>query len=266
MIEKSTTGRTDFEWLEFTTRAFFTPKRRATRPLQLAGAPVAEVDFASPYGRLRAYRAGQGERVLLVHGWEGTAQQWAPLAEALVAQGCEVVVPDMPAHGGSPGTQTHVLQFARSVLAAAEAFGPFDRLAGHSMGGAAVCWAATHGLAPRRLLLVASAAEPLTFARMVAPTTGLPERLHQPWLAHIEQHVGVPFAALDVRPPLAESSAELLVFHDPKDPSVPFSHGEGIARAAPRATLQALEGVGHNRILSDPRVVAAGSAFLAGMP
>ena len=51
-----------------------------------------------------AYRWGRGERaVLLLHGWQGRASQFAPLVRELVAEGFRVTSFDAPAHGASGG-------------------------------------------------------------------------------------------------------------------------------------------------------------------
>jgi len=41
-----------------------------------------------------------------------------------------------------------------------------------------------------------------------------------------------------------------------------FEEGEALARAWPGAQFHATSGLGHNRILSDPAVIARAAAFL----
>ena len=54
----------------------------------------------------------------------------------------------------------------------------------------------------------------------------------------------------------------LLVIHDRDDREVPWVDGASIADASPRASLLSTEGLGHRRILRDPKVIEAAIAFL----
>ena len=100
----------------FAARAFCTPRRR-----QVVAVPESEVLGTGRAGRLNTsdgevafWSWGQGPAVLLVHGWEGRAAQWVPMAERLVRSGHRAVMLDLPAHGSSEGSRTHVVAFARA--------------------------------------------------------------------------------------------------------------------------------------------------------
>ncbi|MGV9195387.1 alpha/beta hydrolase [Microbacterium sp. MC2] len=55
------------------------------------------------------YEWGDGDRtVVLIHGWNGRASQFATLARELVAEGYRVVAFDAPAHGASSGRHTYI--------------------------------------------------------------------------------------------------------------------------------------------------------------
>jgi pimeloyl-ACP methyl ester carboxylesterase len=85
--------------------------------------------------------AGAGGRpMLLVHGFAGCRDDFAPVVPALVAAGFHVVAPDSRGHGDSdqpPGEDAYLLdRFTDDVLGLADALG-WDRftLLGHSLGG-----------------------------------------------------------------------------------------------------------------------------------
>ncbi len=73
---------------------------------------------------------------------------------------------------------------------------------------------------------------------------------------------------LDGRPLAAwrwgNGPATLLVIHDRDDPDVPVRDGIEIAAAWPGGRLVETTGLGHNRLLRDPDVIARAVAFLAG--
>jgi pimeloyl-ACP methyl ester carboxylesterase len=50
------------------------------------------------------YRAGEGEPLLLLHGFKGTWHQWEPIV-AFLAEHYEVIAPTLPGHDGGPEFQ-----------------------------------------------------------------------------------------------------------------------------------------------------------------
>lgn len=50
---------------------------------------------------LHADRSGEGDRVVLVHGFTQTRRSWAPFVPSLVAEGHEVLAVDAPGHGAT---------------------------------------------------------------------------------------------------------------------------------------------------------------------
>ena len=93
----------------------------------------------------------EGPRVLLVHGWEGRGAQLGSLVQPLLDRGFRVVTFDAPGHGNSPGSTSSLVHFARAVERMTEAYGPFEAIITHSMGGAATAWSTRNApLAQRR--------------------------------------------------------------------------------------------------------------------
>jgi len=62
------------------------------------------------------YRAGEGEQLLLLHGFTGTWQHWRPVLGELVAR-YEVIAPTLPGHDGGP---PYPLSSAATTAAAAD--------------------------------------------------------------------------------------------------------------------------------------------------
>jgi pimeloyl-ACP methyl ester carboxylesterase len=58
--------------------------------------------------------------------------------------------------------------------------------------------------------------------------------------------------------------APLLVMHDEQDRAVPVECGAILAEAWPGAELTKTQGLGHNRILRDPKAIADAVAFVRG--
>ena len=106
---------------------------------------MRECRLAIESGTLAALRtgdAGNGVRVLALHGWLDNAASFVPLAARL--PGMDFVALDLPGHGKSdplpPGAEYSLAGTVHAVLDAADALG-WDRFAvvGHSMGASIGC-------------------------------------------------------------------------------------------------------------------------------
>lgn len=98
---------------------------------------------------------GNGEPVILLHGFPETSHMWLPLMQRLQAAGCRCLAPDQRGYsaGARPQGAQHYRwsDIAGDVLALAAAWGA-DRfhLVGHDWGAA--CGWAVAAIAPQRLL------------------------------------------------------------------------------------------------------------------
>jgi pimeloyl-ACP methyl ester carboxylesterase len=101
--------------------------------------------------------SGDGEPVILLHGWPDTGELWSHQVAALTAAGYRAIAPDMrgfgasskPADVGAYGTPAHV----GDVVGILDALSiPRAHLVGHDWG-AAIAWV-TAALAPQRIASV----------------------------------------------------------------------------------------------------------------
>jgi pimeloyl-ACP methyl ester carboxylesterase len=237
----------------------FTSPRRHTPPERERDAEAMgeRVQIRTARGELSAIRFGRGRgpKVLAMHGWEGRATQWGPLAELLVRAGFELIAIDAPAHGRSPGRRAHVAGFAEALLDADEQLGPFEAVVGHSMGAAAVTIALNRGLRARRAVLIAGPAHLDVVLQRFTRHLGLSEPATQAFDHQLETIVGQPASELGM-PELAASLRQpALIIHSRDDREIPFIDAETIARAWPHGQLLAVDGVGHRRILRSELVL-----------
>ncbi len=249
-------------------RIFLTPRRyRMTAAERPALARMgAEPCRLSDGRRIVVYKGGpeSGRRVLLVHGWAGSAAQMAPLAGALAARGYRTIMFDAPAHGASEGSLTGLPEFVDTIAFIREAYGPFHGLIGHSMGGAA-CLAALAGTGDDvRLVLLAAPDRPASFLAAVGGFLGLSDRTVDLAGLRIERRFGRPLEQFQGAPLMRQRRGETLIVHDRDDRQVPFAAAERLAAANPIGQLAPVTGLGHNRVLSDVAVAAACLGFLDG--
>jgi pimeloyl-ACP methyl ester carboxylesterase len=206
-----------------------------------------------------AYSIGRGPRVLLMHGWGGSAKQMRSLVTALLDAGFAVTALDGPGHGAARGSRPSMPVFARAIVAASERFGPFAGLVAHSLGAGAATVALSGGVSVERAVFLAPLVEPQAhFERLVAEL-GL-ER--DALLTLAENHFGIRWEDADVARHARGLRVPLRVFHDPADRAVPFRESEALLESWRGAELLPVQGLGHRRILADRGVVAGTLEFL----
>lgn len=205
--------------------------------------------------RLAAWTWGAGPRVLLAHGWEGTARDMVPMASALTRRGCSVTVFDMPAHGRSTGKTTTLPEMARALVAVARATGTPDALVGHSLGAAAAVLAMRDEIQASSAALIAPVAEPWLFLRRLADLLAFSAQRYDGLIARVEERAGSPVHAIDGVAAARTLTARAMILHDPADRQVPFAQAEALATAWPGALLHAMPGLGHRRPLFDPEAI-----------
>jgi len=229
---------------------FVTPVRRGPE----TRAPLAEPWIVQSGGRdLAVYTAGTGPRVLFVHGWEGSALDFGPLAATFRANGFSVVAFDQPAHGRSTGRQTTLPDMTRAVIDVARVVGPFHAVVGHSLGASAALLALANGLSARTAAVIAPPRDAHHFVRLLSAAMGLSEARAVGAIALLERRIGSVGGAETDRV-VRGLRLPGLVLHDRADRHVPFSHGEAIAAAWPGARFVPLTGLGHRRGLDAPHV------------
>ncbi|PTT81924.1 alpha/beta hydrolase, partial [Pelomonas sp. HMWF004] len=136
---------------------------------------------------LRRAGAPGAPRLLLIHGTGSSGASWAAVAERLAGQ-FDMLLPDLPGHGGTHGFADRHASLPRMAEALAGLLGHLgwapDLIAGHSAGAAVMLQLALTGRVPqaRGLLSLNGALQPLPgLLGAVAPTVArLASRSH--WL------------------------------------------------------------------------------------
>lgn len=82
--------------------------------------------------------AGEGEPLLILHGWGGSSNSWIDVQEILAKEGFKVIIPDLPGFGktASPPVAWSVEDYSNFILNFIKKIG-LERvvLMGHSFGG-----------------------------------------------------------------------------------------------------------------------------------
>lgn len=216
---------------------------------------------------------GDGPCVYLLHGWGGYRGQMGAFVRPLADAGFRVVAVDALGHGESgPGWYGRgrglMPDFTAALEAAIDRFGPPQGIIAHSMGAATAAVAALDGLAAGRLVLIAPIPSPGSAIDLYAALAGIGPRVRARMPRRIERIARKPVRHFDAVSRAAERDelAPALIIHDVTDRIVPFDLSAALAAAWPGGQLERTEGLGHGRILADPRVVGRAVEFVAGVP
>lgn len=251
----------DTELMDQLALRFLSPQPAAAMPWPAAGRTLC-VTVQTPSGwpdgaqvNVACHVMGEGPAVLLVHGWQSQAAHLGSLAQALVAAGFTVWAPDLPAHGHSEGRYLSIPLAAEALQAVGGAAGAFHVAVAHSLGGASLVHALTQGLQVDQVVLLAPPTHYGAFARHFAREAGWPEARLTEWLAHLGRRIGTSPDEIDMVRQVRSLKQAALLMHSTDDPVVSIQATQAVAQAWPGAQWQALEGLGHFRILSAPQVI-----------
>lgn len=252
---------------QYALKLFSTPRRRSI-PKREQGV----LDDAQPvqiyHGELEleGYMWGEGPVIVLVHGWEGRATNLGAFVPPLVEKGYRVVSFDGPAHGNSPGKRTNLVDFGEAIREVIKEIGTVHGIIGHSFGAASTILALIKRPKPavEKIVLVGSPSELQDVIGRFATFLNLPEQVIRNMYGGLYILTGKPVEFFSVRARAPSLKIPALVVHDRTDQEIPFSDAEKIVSEWSEATLMATEGLGHKRILREPRVVEKVVKFLAG--
>ncbi len=205
---------------------------------------------------------GVGEPVLLMHGWESRASHLAAFVQPLLGKGYQVIALDAPAHGESSGDSTDVMDFGRALVKVAAHFGPLTAVIAHSMGSAASLYAFSQGVEVKASVHLAGPASLTRLLHGTANQAGLDAQEIIRLEAMMVERLASPLSAMDLGSLSAGMKHPALILHDPEDREIPFSESKALSQAWPAAVLEAVESVGHRRILQSSSVVAAAVNFI----
>jgi pimeloyl-ACP methyl ester carboxylesterase len=229
---------------------------------------------------------GEGEPLLLLHGFLGCGGDWVHAGREQLLAGHRLIVPDARGHGRSTNPEGHftIRECAADVLALLDHLG-IDRCKaiGMSLGGNTLLHAATRSPSRFEAMVLVSAtmyfpdqARRLMRSIPADPPAGelavLRER-HAQGDAQIaalwaqqrrfaDSHDDMSFTP----PALSPISARTLIVYGDRDPLYPVEMAVEMYRAIPRAALWVVPGGGHGPIFAEAAgpFVRTALAFLCG--
>lgn len=207
---------------------------------------------------------GAGDTILLMHGWESSAERVSVLVEPLLEAGYRVVTLDGPAHGRSEGKYADPLEFADAVVTVINQIGAVRAVIAHSLGagGTMAALGRNPDLPVERVVIIGSPDPLRRYPDLFAETVGLPPKVYAAMKGIYEERLGMALTDTDVSLLAQRIKQRGLVIHDRSDRIVPFSDAESIVASWEGVAHLFTKGYGHRRILTQPEVIERIVAFL----
>lgn len=209
------------------------------------------------------YQYGKSEKkILLVHGWSGRGTQLFKIADELLKAGYATISFDAPAHGKSPGKTTIMVDFIATILEIEKQFGPFEAAIGHSLGGMSVLNAIKKGLKVNHAVVIGSGdivediMDDFVAKLELKPAVSTLLRLY------FEKKYGEKMNSYSAFLAAKETAIPVLVIHDNHDPEVPVKAGIHIHKYLKNGELLLTDGLGHRKILGNPKVIEKTVQFI----
>ena len=252
----------------FALKLFLSPPRVKTPGWERSFAESATIGTLIVNGKpFRTYTWGSGDRtVVMCHSWGGRSSQLGKFIEPMNATGFRVVGFDAPAHGGSTGKQTDMMEYSAAVHAVVTHFGPVHGILGHSFGAGNSLFAWDRfGFNVPRMALIGCFSNATWVTDRFGEILGIPKAVLVKMRTELERRYEgkLNWASLDIGTFAQRFPGELLMVHDRDDQEIPYHHVEKIIATAarPDVALMSTSGQGHRRILRDRQVIARVTEF-----
>ncbi len=195
------------------------------------------------------------QKVLLVHGWAGRGTQLYEIADKLLENRMMVISFDAPAHGLSSGKTTNFPEFLDTIEFLGEKYGPFEAVIGHSFGGITAMAALVENTFAKKLIVIGIDCS----INDIIDNFVKKLQLKQQVATNIKKYLVTIFKTSITSVSPCETAKKLtiptLLLHDTQDTDVDVSNAYKIRQNLANGELLVTNGLGHRRILRDPKII-----------
>ncbi len=198
---------------------------------------------------VQTYRwKGDGQKVLLLHGWDSNATRWRPLISLLTRANYDVLAVDAPAHGKSGNHFAHGVLFAETIGQVTTYFAP-DIVIGHSFGGLASTYyfgQLNTNTTLQKLILLGTPSKLTTSITNYHKAIGLEPTAQEAMAKEFLASFDFDYAYFTGSDFIKNIAAKGLIIHDEQDDVTPYEEALDIHAAWENSALYTTQGLGHN--------------------
>ena len=189
---------------------------------------------------------GPKETILLVHGWESNSSRWRNEIKKLIKEGYDIIALDAPAHGGSGSNFFNAILYSEFINVVSQKFKPTVFI-GHSVGAMSIIFflhKKTYSDSNKIVLLGA----PSTFTGIIErykKMMGYSKKVGNGIDRYIKLTFGYPASYYSTANFIKNIDSHGLIFHDKRDPIIPYKDAIEIDLQFKDARLIPTKGLGH---------------------
>ena len=202
------------------------------------------------------WKGSNGKSVLLVHGWDGSGNQYENIFNSFKLLGYAIYVLHPKGYGLSKAPHSNPAWFIKAVQAARKFIGvPFSVAVGHSMGAGALALSASSEKIAEKLILVSTPDSFYTIVTDFANHFSVGDRAKKQFTDLVKEQVGIEYERLMVKKQMQLITQPILIIHDENDRILPIQHALNLNEHANNADLFITKSYGHNRLLGSQAVL-----------
>lgn len=207
------------------------------------------------------FKWGNGRnKIFLTHGWASKAADFSDMITALrELDDITLISFDAPGNGSSEATQSNLLLYIEALKATIQTYGQPDILIGHSLGVMANVMTLQQ-LADHSCSLMISLSPLIRLKEnfiALMDAVRAPLEAKNTFMDNFEAHFNVSITDLGLdRTYTMGSSLKHWLAYDVEDQVAPDIYLQEFLKTHPAVAAKSYQGLGHDRILKDPEVIA----------
>ena len=207
--------------------------------------------------------AGDGPKIILVHGWSGRASNMSKIIHKLNQNNFDVYAFDAPAHGESSGGNTNLPEFISCIESLASKVSPIYALVGHSLGGFASVYCAAKKIRLDKIILLCPVNNVFELFETFFNHTRLKKKTRNLMISYFIKKTGIIINnELASEKLVKQIKAKILLIHDESDTQLSILESKKIMKNIADGTFYFTKGLGHSRLLRNTKVVDRIISFL----
>jgi len=228
---------------------FCTPQRgRATEKHQDFFDTALEEKFVTNNHEIQTYHwEGNGETIVLLHGWESNSFRWKSLVELLIKEDYNIIAIDAPAQGNSSGKYLNVPLYTACANDIINVHKP-SILMGHSLGGmTAIYYQFKHNNSDlKKILTLGPPSELSLVLKSFQMTLGLSTKFMTNMNSYLFKKFGFYAEQFSISEFAKNIKTNGLLILEKRDKLAPFKYSKPIADNWENCELYTVENVGHS--------------------
>ncbi len=237
---------------------FLTPRRYKPKEWEIEIEESADREYFQQHNniKIRVLEWGKGPAVFILHGWEGRSLQLGKYIHSLIKLGYQVVAIDLPAHGGSTGKTSNIVDFKTAIKKVSLNYNKISVIIAHSFGAVAATLAVNEGVNVNKLVLFCPPPCPYSIVKRYTRFFKIPKNVADIMLQtqpEIMQMNWDDISLFTVCRDLQFSNA--LLIYDTEDNEVDISDAKKLSSIWKGTELLITSGFGHYKILREKSVL-----------